>query len=47
MPEGELEDYADADKQPKTDEEANAVADGSSREKRQKYPMSICDESHG
>jgi hypothetical protein len=46
MPEGELKHYADGDKQPKTDYEANAVADCGSGEERQKYPVSVCDESH-
>jgi hypothetical protein len=34
MPEGELEHYANGDKQPKTDYEASAVADYRSCEER-------------
>lgn len=46
MPEGELKHYAGTDEQPKSDYEANAVADRGSGEERQKYPVSVCHDSH-
>jgi hypothetical protein len=46
MPEGEFKDYADGNGQSKTDHKPKAVADAGSYQKRQKYPISVCDESH-